>query len=570
VGGQASPGIHKPNIRTRVSDVGSDARRASLATYRQSLPSQLSGMSAGHASPATCRQDVTASLYATSLQGPPPTAGQGLRARNKSQQQEPPSRSPEPRSLIVIFPIAASSGRLPAKLSMSHDSRPQYCPVEASDPSPGMRESDDGAKRRRLDSEEHSYSTNPHTVKARARVAKLDPRTKKYEDAKANDKKMTKYHVENVVKRSEAYQRASPAEQAALEEEGRNEYMNARYGPCSEEANEDLLTQGRRKLGKDADSYEKSQGGYNKLTKEWGFPEEHSTSEANGAQSLGNVDAQVETQHRDVARNQNNGSAAIPALLRATLRQGGEIESLQQENDGLRRQTSALEEGHMRNARLILAAEGKHVELANRIETLEEWSWSLQSLPPAEALPEDISGRFALLEKRSETQRRNFTAAHQLQVSTSQEISVLRTTSNRHNEALETFKHSTKREKEWRKYLDKLTKEHKVKIEQLEAKLRQEREDKQNFKMATEGRVDAMIKHHQKSSDTMMKKMTALESTVERQSAQIEMLMRSDVPTQKQMAHNAWMESKLLPVKAKACSPKRGRSPPRGPAGWRG
>jgi hypothetical protein len=152
---------------------------------------------------------------------------------------------------------------------------------------------------------------------------------------------------------------------------------------------------------------------------------------------------------------------------------------------------------------------------------LEEWSLTLQQLSPAQPVPEDISTRLALIEKRGEAQRNNFTSAHQLQVSTSEEMTLLRTTSNRHDKELEALKVTKKREKEWRKYLDKVTKDQKAKIEQLEARLKKEREEKQNLKMATEGRIDALINHHQKLSDAMIKRMSALESLLEKKGAQI-------------------------------------------------
>ena len=250
-------------------------------------------------------------------------------------------------------------------------------------------------------------------------------------------------------------------------------------------------------------------------------PVDDQTAGPNGVRNLELVDGRPAIRIRGKGKRQSGGEFVVPALLRSTLRLGTEIESLQQENDEIKLQTSALEEAHRQNARLLLAAEGKHDEMADRIETLEELSWTSQQLPHAQAVSEDVSARLALLEKRGETQRNNFTSAHQLQVSTSEEMTLLRTTSNRHDEELEALKASKKREKEWRKYLDKVTKDQKAKIEQLEARLKKEREEKQNLKMATEGRIDALINHHQKLSDAMMKRMSALESLLEKKGAQI-------------------------------------------------
>ena len=250
-------------------------------------------------------------------------------------------------------------------------------------------------------------------------------------------------------------------------------------------------------------------------------PVDNQTAGPNGVRNFELVDGRPAIRIRGKGKRQGGGEFVVPALLRSTLRLGTEIESLQQENDEIKLQTSALEEAHRQNARLLLAAEGKHDELADRVETLEELSWTSQQLPPAQAVSEDVSARLALLEKRGETQRNNFTSAHQLQVSTSEEMTLLRTTSNRHDEELEALKASKKREKEWRKYLDKVTKDQKAKIEQLEARLKKEREEKQNLKMATEGRIDALINHHQKLSDAMMKRMSALESLLEKKGAQI-------------------------------------------------
>jgi hypothetical protein len=295
-------------------------------------------------------------------------------------------------------------------------------------------------------------------------------------------------------------------------------------------------------------------------------PQEGQNPGENGPFHLEIVDGRPAIRIRPNGKKHDASRGVVPAILRSTIRQGELIESLQCENEGLQLQTRSLEDAHARDARLILAAEGKFDELVERIETLEEWSWSNQPLPLTQAVPEDSSllSRLALLETRAETQRRIFTTAHQLQVSTSEEVALLRTTSTRHDQELDALKHSSKREKDWRKYLDTLTKEHKTKIEQLEIKLKREREDK----MAMEGHVDAIMKHQQKSSEAMMKKMSALEKLVLEQNAQISMLATSTggFATEKEMAQSSWMESKASPVKARARSPVRGKMPPRGPS----
>jgi predicted ATPase with chaperone activity len=136
------------------------------------------------------------------------------------------------RSLIVIFPIRrldnAAKARPHARLS-----EPLRTRIDVS-------ENEDRTKRRRLYSDEHACSTNPHTGRAHIPVANLDPRTKHYELLRANDK-ITENEVENTVMRSEAYQRTSSAERPALVEQARNDLMNARYVPHLE-GTDDILT----------------------------------------------------------------------------------------------------------------------------------------------------------------------------------------------------------------------------------------------------------------------------------------------------------------------------------------
>ncbi|KAE9364003.1 hypothetical protein N431DRAFT_355863 [Stipitochalara longipes BDJ] len=184
-----------------------------------------------------------------------------------------------------------------------------------------------------------------------------------------------------------------------------------------------------------------------------------------------------------------------------------------------------------------------------------------------------LSGLLSLLEKRTDTQRQNFTAAHQLQVSTSEEVSLLRTASNRYGQEIEAIKHSAKREKEWRRYFDKSTKEDRSKFARLEAKVSREREDKQNFKMSMEGRVDAMIKHHQISSDAVMKKMAALEKLVTEQSKQleeqsklIEVLTKHGAANRNEVTQIPRIEPKPTEEKERITLSNGGNKPPLRPA----
>jgi hypothetical protein len=442
----------------------------------------------------------------------------------------------ESRSLIIIFPagrrLNAAKSRSHARLSEPSRSRPDVSGIE------------DRTKRRRLEYEEYSYSTNPHTAKAQAHVANLEPCNKQYEPGKANDKKIARRHDENVVKRSEAHQRASSAEQPASAEQGRNEYVNARYARRSKDAR-DLSAFGMRKSGKDAET--SSQGGDNRLTKEWGVSATSATRGSNMRAST-HTDIAAGRPRRATGETQVDGGAANKADFGTALskyRVSGTSEDLtasRAEEGGALRARSGYQKSHASDDD---TESRKYAGMD--LEDLTDASEASRSGGMSEKAA-SLSSLLSLLEKRTDTQRQNFTAAHQLQVRTSEEIALLRTTSNRHNEEVEAFKHSIKREKEWRKYLDKLTKEHKTRIAQLEAKLSREREDKQNFKMATEGRVDALLKHHQEGSEKILGKMGALEKMVEKQSAQISYLMRL-VPAEsegcekpKSQAKSAWAD----------------------------
>lgn len=434
----------------------------------------------------------------------------------------------EGRSLVMIFPIRF--------LPNSAKSRPQSLLSETSQRSVNILASEDRAKRRRVVPEDYTYSANPHTVNARTWAANLDPRTKQCELLKANDKKIIKPHAENIIKRSEAYQSASSGGQPALEEQGRNEYVNARYAPRSG-GSEDWLTHGRRKLGKDAESYAKSQAGYNRLTKEWGNLHESSSAAAKDMRGLGHVDISTrshdgtagEAQNAFEATSRNDFGAALGKFRISQATEGGATPGSEQKCVGAR-------SGNQK----ARASDDDTQSRKNAAMNLKDQIGASAPSRPSDMSEKaaSLSGLLSLLETRTEAQRQIFTAAHQLQVSTSEEVALLRTTSSRHDQELETFKSTTKREKKWRKYLDGLTKEHKTKIAQLEARVSREREDKQSYKMAMEGRVDAMIKHHQNSSDAVMKKMNALEKLVMEQSKQlveqnklIEMLTKRELAT---------------------------------------
>ena len=356
----ALPAVVKQNFKPRISEGLPMNKRVSSVATRQSLPSRISRETSEQSSPAPFRRSVLASPY-----GLPPDVAQAF--SDTSNREGLRRKSPEPRSLVVIFPFATSSGRLPFRSALSHNSRSQSCPVEQPETRPQTWESEDRTKRRLV------------------------------------------------------------------------------------------------------------------------VPHEDNNIGAGGPTNLEVVDGRPAIRIKLTGKKPETGRGVVPAILRSTLRNGESIESLQDENEDLQLQTRALEESHGRNARLILAAEGKYEELVDRIQTLEEWSGSIQALPSAQATPEDasLSSRLALLEKRADIQRHNFTAAHQLQVSTSEEMALLRTTSTRRdqelsalNQELSAFKNTSKKEKDWRKYLDTLTKEHKTKIEQLELKLKREREDK--------------------------------------------------------------------------------------------
>ncbi|PMD47860.1 hypothetical protein L207DRAFT_628436 [Hyaloscypha variabilis F] len=329
-------------------------------------------------------------------------------AGNKNQRS-----TAERESLIVILPIGRP---LNAANARKH--------ARVLEPSQFIRDafkSDDGVKRRRLDS--GAYSTNSHTVKARARAVNLDSRAKEYKE-----------------------------------------------------------------------SYARSHGGYNELTKECDSAVDISPAPASSLRRASYTDAATDSR---AAATEKPQSKAEQEAFRAR----GEHQKYHSSDDEIESQFQSRK------------------DLESEIKASESSHFSNMVLGEKRA---SLSGLLSLLEKRSEIQGRNFTAQHQLQVSTSEEVALLRTTSTRHDQELETIKHSAKREKEWRKYFDKSTKEDRGKLARLEAKVNREREDKQNFKMSMEGRVDAMIKHHQISSDASTKKVDALEKLVMEQSKQLE------------------------------------------------
>ena len=495
--------LHRRNVAARLGGATPVAGQASPTTSKQSMNSRASGLApvVQKPSPAFQRQDAITRPKRKSL-----LAQQASMYDDYEEDLDAESTS-ESRSLIIIFPtrrlLNDAKPSSHARLSEPSRSRPDVSGIE------------DRTKRRRLEYEEYSYSTNPHAANARARVANLEPCNKQYEPGKANDKKIARRHDESVVKRSEAQQRASSAEQ------GRNESVNARYARRSGDVR-DLSAIGRRKSGKDAET--SFQGGDNRLTKEWGVSATSATRGGNMRAST-HADIAARRPRRATGETQDDGGAANKADFGTALskyRVSGTSEDLA---------ASWAEEGALR---AHFGYQKSHAS-DDDTESRKHAGMDLEDLIDASEAPRSggmsekaasLSSLLSLLEKRTDTQRQNFTAAHQLQVRTSEEIALLRTTSNRHDEEVETFKHSLKREKEWRKYLDKLTKEHKTRIAQLEAKISREREDKQNFKMATEGRVDALLKHHQEGSEKILGEMAALEKMVEKQSAQISYLMQ--------------------------------------------
>jgi myosin heavy subunit len=264
---------------------------------------------------------------------------------------------------------------------------------------------------------------------------------------------------------------------------------------------------------------------------------------------------------------QNVGGATIQALLRATLRHDDHIESLQKENDGLLLQARALEEAQMRCSRLILAAEGKYDEvdapitptngsgkqLEARIKALEA-AWT-KDLPRGQAMKENhrLATKLGIVEKRIQTQARDIADAKQLVQEkttklterTTQLTHSLAAISKIHEENITELENTAKRSSEWRKQQDKVMREQKTQIEKLESELRRQKEDKQKFKMSIEGRVDALLRHHQENADTMMKKMNAMEKVVERQSAQISYLKMRGSPENAHSIHPSPVSRKL-------------------------
>ena len=484
---QPSPALKKSS-KSRVSGV---AAQSSPAGRRESFNSRVSRE---QASPAVHGPNTAPRINVRSSLIEQPSTEHD---RDEDSDQESMA---ERESLIVIFPVrrALNASNARKRARVAGPSEPGY---EASD-------NEDRAKRRRVDPA--WYSTNAHTAKARARLANLDPRTKQYESMIANDRKSTKNHVEHVVKRSQEYQHASPAERFAMEEQGRNQHMNARYDPQSNRG-KDLLTHGRRKAGRDAESYARSQGGYNKVTTVWGSPEGTSTALTSSMRNARYVDAATDS--RDLAMEDTQDAMEAPiktgsgtAFSRYQISQSDDATTSKAEHSarfGHQKYHSSDDE--------IESQTHTGRDLESEIKASESSSFSNMALGEKRA---SLSSLLSLLEKRSENQRENFTAAHQLQVSTSEEIGILRSTSYRHDQELDAIKHSMKREKEWRKYFDKSTKEDRSKFARLDAKVSREREDKQNFKMSMEGRVDAMIKHHQTSSDATLKRVTALEKSL--------------------------------------------------------
>ena len=472
---------HRQSVAARLGGVPAIVPQSSPASAKSSQ-SRVSGFAA-QSSPSFHRR---ASSPRSSLRS-------SLAQQSSAEQDEDEDSDQGWRSLIVIIPVGnplnPSNARKRARIA------------EPSEPG-HEADNEDRAKRRRLN--HAGLSTNPHTAKVRARLANLDPRTKQYESMIANDRKGAKNHVEHVVKRSAAYQHASPAERFALEERGRNDYMNARYDAQSDRVR-GLLTHGRRKSGRDAESYARAHEGYNKITKEWGSAEGTPTTQATSMRSARYVDAATDSRDLVTEPPQDALEAPVPNIgttySRHQVSQSSAISSKAEHIAHLGHQKYHSSDDEVESQ----AHTGKDVE--SQIKASESSSFSNMVSEKRASM----SGLFSLLEKRSETQRENFTAAHQLQVSTSEEVGILRSASYRHDKELDAMKNSVKREKDWRKYFDKSTKEDRLRLARLEAKVTREREDKQTFKMSIEGRVDATIKHHQTSSDATSKRLAALE-----------------------------------------------------------
>jgi len=264
------------------------------------------------------------------------------------------------------------------------------------------------------------------------------------------------------------------------------------------------------------------------------------------------VDERPAVRIRATETKPNTGGVTIQALLRATLRHDEHIELLQKKHDGLLLHTNALEEAQMRCSRLILAAEGKHDdidsaiipmnrnvnELKDRIRALEA-TWRKDS-PPGKAMKatHKLATKLGHVETRIQTQERDIADAKQLVHEKAAKLTSSLANISKLHEDITGLQNSTKRSSEWRKQQEGVLKEQKTRIEQLESELRWQREDKQNFKMTIEGRVDALLRHHQENSDAMVEKMNAMEKVVERQSAQIKCLKMRVSPESAHPVHS--------------------------------
>jgi hypothetical protein len=263
-------------------------------------------------------------------------------------------------------------------------------------------------------------------------------------------------------------------------------------------------------------------------------PQGNSVPGASGMKNLEFIDGRPSIRIGTSGNKQNVGGAAIQALLRTTLRHIDHIESLYEENNMLVSQTSALEEARMRSSRLILAAEQKLEELQAQIKALKRVGNELierigtLGAPCTERIPskqannekyKQLAVRLGVVEKRGETQLRDTEQAKLLQERSSGLLLALSDTSEHNRQAIEEVKQSAERSRKWRKYLDEVIKEQKIRIDQLESEQQRQKEGKKIFEMATERRIDDVIKRQQENSHAMMKRLSALEKIVEMQSA---------------------------------------------------
>jgi hypothetical protein len=327
------------------------------------------------------------------------------------------------------------------------------------------------------------------------------------------------------------------------------------------------------------ESYARSHGGYNELTKEYDSAVDISPAPARSVRRASYTDAATDSRAAATEKPQHILEATVKAGVDAAF---GKFQQTSEDTTTSKAEQEAFrarvehQKYHSSDDEIESQFQSRK-DLESEIKASESSHFSNMVLGEKRA---SLSGLLSLLEKRSEIQGRNFTAQHQLQVSASEEVALLRTTSTRHDQELETIKHSAKREKEWRKYFDKSAKEDRGKLARLEARVSREREDKQNFKMSMEGRVDAMIKHHQISSDASTKKVDALEKLVMEQSKQLEeqnkrlqeqgrlleMLTKRALATENEQMPSSSMAPKPKEERDRASLPNVANKPPLRPA----